>query len=80
MVSGDDDMGMICLTTTIVCHDCHELLDITVSNEPGAKPPNMIPIRCPEAETHKVEKWSHPGPCPQCETELRQEGDLITWD
>jgi len=34
IVSGGDDVGMACRTTTISCQDCGELYDVVTSEEP----------------------------------------------
>jgi len=34
VVSGGDDVGMRCRTTTISCQDCGELFDVVTSDEP----------------------------------------------
>jgi hypothetical protein len=48
-VSGAADCGFVAATTTIVCHDCRELLDIVTGyhQKAGKKPP---PFRCPQRE------------------------------
>ena len=49
VVSGGDDMGLLCVTTTIVCYDCKELLDVPVSFEPWDEENDLsnAPIVCP---------------------------------
>ena len=34
VVSGGDDVGMACRTTTISCQDCGELFDVVTSDKP----------------------------------------------
>ena len=49
MVSGGEDAGMACLTTTIACKDCRELYDAVVSDKPwlGPKRSGDLKLICP---------------------------------
>jgi hypothetical protein len=102
-VSGGDDRGMRCATTTIICHDCEELFDVTIFDATWddatdlSDAPIVCPGRAPDDEledgdeededdvdysnpTHKVERWSHPGPCPRCGDTLEAGDCVILWD
>lgn len=87
-VSGGDDSGLTCLTTTISCADCGALYDIVLKSwERGERPPRTstidpdLPISCPESADHVVNRWRHPGPCPKCGTEMaKHEGRGVDWD
>jgi rubrerythrin len=41
IVSGGDDVGMACRTTTISCKDCGELFDVITSEMPWEEPTSL---------------------------------------
>lgn len=83
-VSGGDDAGMFCETTTMVCRGCRSLYDIKTRIRPlirmrvdwvAQKP------RCPESDEHELENWTHPGPCPRCNAIMEKDESVIeVWD
>ncbi|MBX3276442.1 MAG: hypothetical protein KF868_00430 [Acidobacteria bacterium] len=80
-VSGDDDAGMICNTTTIVCRTCRKLYDATIILRSFDSPEHQeIPIRCPKSKKHAVERWKHPGPCPKCGAQMNRGEACCDWD
>lgn len=59
VVSGGDDRGMYGATTTIVCHDCRELFDVSISDErwDGKADLSNEPIVCPgRAPDNEIEE------------------------
>lgn len=89
-VSGGDDVGMNSVTTTIACKTCKKLLDVVISEEPWAvtlsepglplNPDFQRTIRCKKSARHKVERWTFPGPCPNCGTMMEQGEMIACWD
>ena len=81
-VSGGDDAGMICLTTTIVCEECRRLYDVTIQGNPGSPPGQRrsIKIACPKSGQHKVKRWRSPRPCLKCGTSMKKGELTILWD
>ena len=82
-VSGGPDTGMTCLTQTVRCGVCCQLLDVEVSDTPwdqlSKKTVRKIP--CPKCGGSTLEPWDHPGPCPRCGRSSLDRGDLILlWD
>ena len=80
-VSGDIDSGDRYGTTTIVCHDCQELYDVTVADfHVSGIEPKAFPARCPKDPSHRIEEWTYPGQCPRCGGQMTQ-GDMVClWD
>ena len=69
VVSGGDDVGMACRTTTIVCETCEELSDVVVADKPWEPPQEQedatLVCRGPNGgrkrPSHKVRRWTVPG-------------------
>ena len=79
MVSGKDDRGMMCATTTILCEDCREICDAVVSETPWDKASYQEPV-CPNKKSHRIRRWKHPDVCPRCGSEMER-GEITThWD
>ena len=77
-VSGGDDAGEMATTTTIACRACRRLYDVPTAKVPEFKP---IPLRCPRAYYHPIERWTDGDPCPRCGTPmLRDDERIILWD
>jgi len=79
-VSGGDDAGMVCLTTTVVCEECRQLYDVAIVKNPGSAYPKRIPIHCPKSGRHKVKRWRSPRPCPKCGTSMKKGEPTVLWD
>ena len=82
-ISGGNDIGMACATSTVLCRDCKELHDVVTTQEPWlAMEPTWNPtnLRCPKSDTHTVELWEHPGPCPRCGAEMVRGEITVLWD
>src|SRR3712207_2111019 len=82
-VSGGNDAGMFVTTTTVICRTCKKLCDVTTARMDldGATPAfEPVEVRCPKAKRHMVERWTHPGPCPQCGETLERVGTTAIWD
>lgn len=90
VVSGRLDMGLYVDTVTISCKSCRQLRDTLATERSGDKKNvsvsdtffghRMLP-NCPESQRHKVELWTHPGPCPQCGMIMEKGGEGIEfWD
>lgn len=96
-VSGGDDVGMMCRTTTICCPDCGELFDVVTSEKPWDESATMSDDKlvCPGVKpglttkrgvknrsksTHRVQRWSFPGPCPKCGKAMSQGELVMMWD
>ena len=56
VVSGGDDVGMACRTTTISCLDCGELFDAVISDQPWEKAagPSDEELVCPGPESDET--------------------------
>ena len=79
-LSGGDDVGMACMTTTILCEDCHELYDVVISEKPWEGAEKAREPSCPEHESHTVRRWTDPGPCPRCGETMERGGKTVMWD
>lgn len=81
-VSGGDDAGFFCLTTTIVCEACRKLYDVVTLENPGSPPEERrsVKIACPESGGHKVKRWRSPRLCPKCGAKMRRGEQSICWD
>lgn len=81
-VSGGNDVGMACATTTILCSSCGELYDVVTSKEPWTADrwSDAVALRCPVEETHPVTRWRAPGPCPRCGVIIDRGALTILWD
>jgi len=82
-VSGGNDVGMACATSTILCKTCKELFDIETSTEPWLaierdwKPEKYS---CPNSPDHPCRLWKHPGPCPRCGVSMKKVEATLNWD
>ncbi len=89
-VSGDDDVGMGAVTTTIACKTCKKLLDVVISEEPWlvtlGEPglswdPDFQPkIQCKKSARHNLQRWTFPGACPKCGTMMERGEMTARWD
>ena len=97
VVSGGDDVGMACRTTTIGCQDCGDLFDVVTSEQPWGESAGLSDeeLVCPgpapddsdddestdrSNPSHRVQRWTFPGPCPKCGQAMTK-GDLsVHWD
>jgi hypothetical protein len=73
---------MVCLTQTVRCEVCRELLDVVVSDVPTDRPEQDVrQIRCEKCRGLTLKRWRHPGPCPKCGHRSLKRGELIMiWD
>jgi len=80
VVSGGEDVGMICATTTILCETCKKLYDVIVSDYRSGR--SEIAPRCPRAKRHVWRLWKQPGPCPRCNALMTvdEAGECVLWD
>ena len=82
-ISGGLDFGMRSATWTVHCHDCRDLLDVVVSENPlefseeGWTPETYF---CDQGAKHKIALWSDPGPCPKCGETLSAGDTTVMWD
>lgn len=87
-VSGGEDVGMTCATTTIYCPACDRLRDVVVKDwfgRKGATPDNPVVLepRCTRRKAHAVKVWNVDLPCPRCGQTVLQPlegGQQIDWD
>lgn len=82
-MSGGNDVGMACATSTILCEKCKELYDVETTDEPWlAMKPDWEPknLRCPKSKRHQVRLWKHPGECPKCGSTLIRGKLVMLWD
>jgi len=78
-VSGGDDIGMTCITTTILCEDCKKICDAVTGNAPRDLESPHAPV-CPKKKSHRIRRWKHPDVCPRCGSEMER-GEITThWD
>lgn len=90
MVAGGDSLTMSCVTRTVSCISCRELLDVvTRSFELGNFPPPSAerddvapeaPLQCPEGMSHEVTAWEKGGPCPRCGKPMEEGESFILTD
>lgn len=79
-VSGHRDAGFMCITETMICNNCMELVDVIIEAQPHAQHLDKFVGLCPNCSTSNVQKWPQDGPCPKCKNEMEQ-GKLISfWD
>jgi hypothetical protein len=76
IVSGRDDAIMAGLTTTILCLDCKELMDVMCGTFKGKK----IAIRCGRSRKHTWVRWESGGPCPKCGGRMKRGENFILVD
>jgi len=83
-VSGGNDIGMLCATSTILCETCKTLDDVVTTNEPWlAMEPEWTPkhYNCRKSEKHPCRLWTYTDSCPKCNTEMeRDETEFVSWD
>ena len=80
-VSGMEDRGMICFTTTILCQDCKRLYDVvTEKHSRWDDRSDQVEPRCPRRKDHKFRKWVFPDVCPKCGGEMEQSKSMVFWD
>jgi hypothetical protein len=79
-VSGDDDAGMECCTTTIVCHDCKQLFDVQTGWSFPPEPRPAPKVRCPNSAQHTFTKWKAGDGCPRCGTTMENKDWTVLWD
>jgi hypothetical protein len=83
-VSGDFDGPMRAITqVTVLCEDCKVIGDITIDPVPWGTDRETIDvsrIQCPDSPDHIVNRWKHPGPCPQCGAMMEDRGVLVLFD
>ena len=79
-VSGGDDCGFICRTTTVRCNHCKIVTDVVTSERPGDdKSIKLVTdLKCPHC-SGPVEKWDglH---CPKCKGEMENQDLVMFWD
>lgn len=84
VMNGGRQVGMASVQWTIHCHDCAELVDVLVSDEPWNLPKDWTPevYSCPEDDEHRVELWSESKGCPKCGEPMAVDrtGELVLWD
>lgn len=82
VVSGGDDVGMACTTTTIVCLDCRALYDVITSDTPWkpALSKHKFRLECPEHAEHRCRKWGRGRKCPKCQDPMQQGEVEVLWD
>ena len=81
IISGGDDTGMQCLTTTIICLECQDLHDVLTSKYPWIGVEILEnDLECPNGSKHGVNRWEHDGPCPKCGTILNRKDLVVLWD
>jgi len=82
-VGGGCQLGMTSVQWTIYCHDCAELQDAVVSEEPWNTPPGWVPddYPCPVNDAHRAEPWSAASGCPKCGGSITLNDDeIVLWD
>jgi len=90
MISGYD-VGMASHAVGISCATCRELHTAFLPGKPWDADMDAMRLqveaghlpagaRCPKSAKHRVEVWSHPGPCPRCGTTLNQDEGFMCWD
>lgn len=79
-VSGGPDAGFFCNTLTVRCMDCRALYDVVTFEDRGQPTERRVEPRCPKSQTHTVEPWTHPGPCPRCGVTMEEGGEVALWD
>jgi DNA-directed RNA polymerase subunit RPC12/RpoP len=80
VVSGGDDMGMSCATTTMVCSRCKTLSDVVMAQKPWdekAIVENTL-VTCPYC-SGPVTRWTGRR-CPKCRGVMEAQGGGIPWD
>lgn len=84
MIGGGRQIGLMKVLWTIRCHDCAELRDVLVSDDPWTLPKGWTPTfyTCPVNEKHRVELWSRGGRCPKCSGAMAVDraGPCVRWD
>ncbi len=83
VTSGGPDMGFFIKTDTFICRDCHELTDVTISNNRGRPDPGESNIKCGRCSGSNIIKWDHrKKPCPKCggKMKVNPEGQSYLWD
>ena len=77
-VSGGNDTGMICQTTTILCKDCQELYDVVIKYHRQEEVKELV---CPENNQHEIRSWNYPDTCPVCGEKMKiDKNTIIMWD
>jgi hypothetical protein len=76
MVSGRDDAIFAGHTTTILCLDCKELMDVMCGTFKGKK----VAIRCDRSRKHEWVRWESGGSCPKCGGRMKQGENFILVD
>lgn len=84
-VSGGRGVGMDSVVQTMVCQDCHALVDVLIGRY-GKDGPTGDPDydkamgQCPLCEKLHLTAWMNGGACPKCSQAMTQ-GPLTTlWD
>lgn len=79
-VSGGDDWGFFCRTTTVRCIHCKIVADVVTSETPSddKSVKSVTDLKCPNC-SGPVEKWDglH---CPKCEGEMENQRLVWLWD
>lgn len=81
-VAGGGDSGMMVMTTTIVCLDCKELMDIPFMEvpRPGQERLVRIPLRCSRNKRHGISIWEEGEECPRCGGQMEKGHSAFLWD
>jgi len=63
-------------TTTILCLDCKNLMDVMCGAFEGKK----AAIQCDRSRKHKWVRWKSGGPCPKCGNPIERGENFILAD
>lgn len=82
LVSGGDDFGKICTTTTIFCLDCKALYDVVTSDIRSAPAGSKakFALECPKKAEHRCRKWGQARKCPRCKGKMQVGDAEVLWD
>ena len=84
-VSGGMDFGFVAVTQTMVCYDCHKLVDVLIGScgvVGKTGDPEIDPVigLCPDCNGKNVSVWEESGPCLKCGGTMIKGELVLLWD
>jgi len=84
-VAGGKDCGMVAVVKTMICSQCHELIDVLIGHH-GKEGRSGDPEydkdlgHCPLCQGIDIVSWGRARPCPKCSNKMKKGPGVLLWD
>jgi len=84
-ISGGKDCGFIAVVQTMTCHNCNELVDVTIGAEGKEGKTDDEELNkelgiCPQCKGSNVTQWDKKKSCPKCDGKMIRGKVASLWD